>query len=296
MDIVDDNNVMAMVAMAQSRQKLAELEHPRQAKEVRQMIIEKFADSSDPTVAEMAAQYAGNVRFDAIDSLVAAVNQGRDVSAKRWREAVEALLDESPDLQTLRYLAGTTIDFESSPQAALADVTFEVLQSRLGDKDSAIGEELKLAIELRDARRSRIGQAFDLSAVQWLGGQPVDPSEIDGKVVLMPFWSVQSKESVMLFRKLQQIADRFPDRVRVIGMNLDSPTMQPADVLQQAGIGLDSFGGQFDASRQPVNPIARQYGMAGMPMTVILDTQGNVASIEFGDRQIESVVQNLVRD
>ncbi len=60
-------DVPAMMVLGQARETLANYGHEDEARRVRDTIIELFASSPDPQIAQLAGQLAGNVRFDAID-------------------------------------------------------------------------------------------------------------------------------------------------------------------------------------------------------------------------------------
>ncbi|TWU65683.1 thiol-disulfide oxidoreductase [Crateriforma conspicua] len=294
-EITSDRNVMAIVAMAQARQWLAKLDHPAESDEVRRMILDKFGASSDPNVSAMAAQYAGNVKFDAIDQLVAKAIEGQTINPTRWREAVETLLREAPDLLSVRYLCGTTLQFESGNQPELADITYEILEQRFADDTSAMGQDVQLALELRDARAEKIGQPIDVPLRSIYG--TVDRMEqLQGQVVLMPFWSTRFQDSLQLIPTLQKLESEFPDDVSVVGMNLDPSDDDVRGWMAQAGLELPTVALQQNADESvKVSPVARQFGMGGRPMTVILDRQGIVRKILFGDQNLRATVEALVQ-
>src|SRR6056297_392860 len=292
-EIAGDENVMAMVTMAQARQWLAKLEHNDQAATVRRLILETFGRSTDPDVAQMAAQYAGNVRFDEIDALVNAVATGRDVSAARWRESVDTLLDVAPDIMSVRYLCGTTLQFEANDQADLAAITYNTLEQRFADDETAIGDDVRLALELRDARRAKIGRPFDVpvAAVQ---GTVTSIDDLKGQVVLMPFWSTQFPDSLQLIPLLRQLESEHPETVSVIGMNLDASESAVRDWMNEVELDLPTVRATTTGETQNVSPVARQFGMGGRPMTLVIDQTGTVAAIEFGDARLKKIVEDLL--
>ena len=119
-------DVPAMMVMGQARETLANYGHEDEARRVRDTIIDLFASSPDPQIAQLAGQLAGNVRFDAIDQLRGQAIDGEPVSTAQWREAVETLIDESADMQTVKYLAGAALEFESRGLIDLVETTFDV--------------------------------------------------------------------------------------------------------------------------------------------------------------------------
>ena len=85
------DDVPAMMVMGQARQMLANYGHDEEARVVRDTIIDLYAGSSDPQVAKMASQLAGNVRFDGINELINSVHDNKPVSLDQWTESAETL-------------------------------------------------------------------------------------------------------------------------------------------------------------------------------------------------------------
>ncbi len=127
-------DIPAMMVMGQARETLANYGHQDKARLVRDTIIQLFANSPDPQIAQMAGQLAGNVRFDAIEELRGQAIDGEPVSASQWRDAVETLIDESADLQTVKYLAGAALEFESRGLNELVEATFDIASKRFDDR------------------------------------------------------------------------------------------------------------------------------------------------------------------
>lgn len=292
-DAVTSDNVMAMMAMGQSRDWLARLEHTSEAKRVRDLIRQKFGQSKDPQIAEMAASYAGAVQFDEISSLVDSIAEGQTVAESRWRDAVNELVEVEPDLRSVQYLCGTTLECEASGQPNLAAITYEVLREKVATQDNAMGQEAQVAIDLHEARQSRIGKPLNETLVPVSSDTPTIDS-LRGRVVLVPFWSGYVSESLLLIPLLQQLEQQNPDRVTVVGINVDPLDPNLASEMAKAKFDFASYQTKFDASLN-VSPVAAKYGLGGHPMTVILNQEGNVAAITFGEKQISSIVDDLLR-
>jgi hypothetical protein len=285
-------DVPALMTMGQARESLASYGHEAHAQQVRELILDLFADSPQPEIAQMAAQMAGNVQFDTINRLLGIALRGQTVSADQWGEAVRGLIDESADLQTVRYLAGSALEFESLGLDELANVTYEVLTTRFDDPDSATAREVKTAIDARQARRDVIGWAYDLKLPS-TDGASLTIGDYRGKVVLMPFWTMSSPESLQLVPRLKAIRDSYTDEVTIVGMNLDGDAAPLDQFLQTNDLGFPSFRAQQTTVANET-PVAVQFGVVSMPFAAILDPQGRVAAITLTGRDLEKTVAGLV--
>ena len=240
----------------------------------------------------MAAAMAGNVRFDAIDGLVDEVAKGGEVSTKQWKEAAQTLIDESADLQTVQYLAGTAVDFESRGEMELVNATFDVMQNRFTDKDSASYQELQMALEAKTARQAAIGREFDFSLPS-IDHAPLSMADYKGKIVLMPFWSIDFPASLQILPKLKQMVDQAPEKIAIVGMNLDADYERVQSFVEKSGLDFRSFRAE-SSEEMGGNPAAAQFGVVSLPCVAIFDQKGRAAKVDFAGRQLDSVVENLM--
>lgn len=294
------NDVPAMMVMGQARDMLARYGHDTEAKTVRDTIIDLFADSPDASIAAMAAQVAGNVRYDGIESLREKIAKGdgtpiSDLTIDQWREAAETLIDESADLQTVQYLAGAALEFEASDLDVLAKATYDVMTRRFDDPKTATGREVDLAVRARDAREKVIGRKFDpdLPAID---GAPLSMRDYRGKVVLMPFWASGFPESLQVVPILQDLVEANPNQVSIVGMNLDVAGTDLDEVAKDDAIGFPSYRADSSATDEVANPVAVQFGLVSMPFVAILDGEGRVRKLDFTGRQLASTVKELIEE
>lgn len=310
------SDVPAMMVMGQARQSLVSYGHDGKAKEVRDTIIDLFADSPDPKIAKMAAMMAGNVRFDAIDSLVTRITQpndapdagsisATDVTVQEWADAAETLIDESADLQTVQYLSGAAVEFESRGKTELAEATYDVMQGRFTDQDSASYQEMTMAIDAYQSRQNAVGREFDFSLPSVDGG-PLSMSDYRGKVVLMPFWTIDFPQSLQILPMLKQWADKHPNDLAVVGMNLDADPERVQMFSQKSGLDFRSFrapnrplstgdsASSSDLSGGNSNPAAAQFGVVSLPCVAVFDRKGKVVMIDFAGRQLDETLDRLL--
>jgi hypothetical protein len=286
-------DVPAMMTMGQARESLLSYGHEAHAQQVRDMIIDLFADSPQPEIAQMAARMAGNVRFDEINKLHGNAMRGEAVPAGAWREAVGTLIDVSADLQTVRYLAGSALEFESLGLSELSEATYDVMATRFDDAASATAREVQTAIDARQARQEIVGWVFDLDLPQ-VDGSSLSMNDYRGQVVLMPFWAMASHESLQLIERLKTIRDSHPDNVAVVGMNLDAEGAPVEQFLQANDLGFPSFRAETSPTDKIANPVGLKFGVVSMPFIAIFDQKGRVVAISFVGHNLEKTVEELI--
>ena len=292
----DSPDVPALMVMAKARQALAQFGHHEEAMKIRKAIIDLYADASDPQVAEMAAQAAGNVQSEEIEQLrVRALTAGGEsVSAEQWQESVEALIDESADMLTVQYLAASALQFESIGQDALVAATFQSLAKHFNDPSSATGREVELAIDAREARRQMIGRPFD-PLLPGVDGEPLQMGDYRGKVVLMPFWATGFPDSLQLISEFEAIEQANQDDVVIVGMNLDVEGAGVKEFMKANDLKFPSFRAVSSPTTKVANPMAAKFGMVSMPFTAIIDQEGRVAVINYDGQQLKETVDQLIK-
>lgn len=288
-------DVAAMMVMGQARESLDRYGHDQASRLVRDRIIELFADSPEPEIAEMAARMAGNVRFDGIDTLLNQVLDGEDVEVEQWKAAAQQLINESADLQTVQYLGGAALELEARNRNELADATYELLRSRFDDPSSATGQEVAMAVEAYQARQDVIGQVFspDLDSVD---GRSLALTDYRDKVVLIPFWAMSFPQSLQVVPQLKSIVNEFPDRVSIVGVNLDAEGEPVAEFVQTNQLGFPSFRAPTSPTDQVANPVAAKFGIVSMPFTAIVGTDGRIVEIDFTGQKLQKTVADLLAE
>jgi thiol-disulfide isomerase/thioredoxin len=286
-------DVPTMMVLGQARQLLAQYGHHEQAGMVRETIIDLFADTDDPQIASMAAQLAGSVEFDAIDRMLETAIGGGEVSAEAWSDAAKTLIDESADIMTVQFLAGAALEFEAINRDDLADATYDLLYDRFGEQSDAMGEETRIAIDARNARRQVVGLVFD-PALNQIDGTPLNMSQFSGKVVLMPFWASGFPQSLQLLPLLTEIRDSQPDKIAIVGMNLDPKDSPTQEFVRQNGLDFPSYHSVSSPTGKVSNSVATRFGMVSMPFVVVLDQQGRVVSLDFKGQKLRQIVDALL--
>ena len=286
-------DVPALMVMGEARHLLSLYGHDDQAILVRQHILDLFANSPNPEIAKMAAQAAGNVRFDGIEKLRVMVVKGKTVDVNRWRDAMSQLITEAPDLATAQYLAGAALEFEAVSEDELVAATYDVLSERFPDETESTGRVVKLATTAFEYRQKVIGRPFDPDLPR-VDGTPMPIEKFQGKVILMPFWAMQFPESLQLVELLRSVAKANPDEVVIVGMNLDPRGADVEGFVEQMKLGFDSYRSETDSTASVQNPVADRFGMVSMPFVAILDQDGRVVALDFTGKKIEPTVDRLL--
>jgi hypothetical protein len=288
-------DVPAVLVMAEARQMLANYGLIDQAAKVRDKILSLYGNSSDPMIAQVAADAAGTTKFDVTTRLLNAILENDQVAMSRWTEAVSELVAKAPEMNTVQFLASAALQLEAAGRDAFVEETFRILSEQFTDPQAATTAEVETAKNAMEARQEVIGSAFDFGELPSVPGQNVSPEDYENKVVLMPFWAITIPESLQLVRSLKEIRDRYPERVSIIGINLDPEQAPLQEFLAANEMGFPSFRSVSSSTESVANPMAARFGLVSLPFVAILDRDGTVAALDFTGRKLAATVEGLVQ-
>jgi len=291
-------DVPTLMIMGMAREDLNNAGFTEEAQSVREMILILYADSPDPAIAEMAASMAGSVTFEKIEKQRAALVSetpeiDKKVTVDEWSRSVETLIEEAPDLQTAQYLAAAALEFEGLQREDLVDATYKALSDNFGDSSSAISKEINVAQQARKARKEVIGKNFRWN-LPGTDGQEMPISQFAGKIILMPFWTQAFPSSLGIVPQLKKIRDEYPDKVVIVGVNLDPEGIDVQPFINKSQLDFVSFRSESSPSREISNQIAHDFGMVSLPFVAILDETGVIRSLNFTGRNLDTQVMNLI--
>jgi thiol-disulfide isomerase/thioredoxin len=147
---------------------------------------------------------------------------------------------------------------------------------------------------LADKTSLQTGVAPEIVATQWIDQQPVKLSDLRGQVVLLDFWAHWCGPCQYVFPKLQRWHDSYKDKGLVI-LGLTNYFGRANGRLAKAPEELDylrdfkkrnrlPYG--FAVSDSSTNEI--NYGVTSIPMSFLIDRNGNVRFIAVGANDQET--------
>lgn len=115
----------------------------------------------------------------------------------------------------------------------------------------------------------KAGESLGELVFQLRGGGELKLADLQGRWTVLDFWATWCSPCVASLPHVQQLQQRYSDRLRVVGITLDDRPEKEEEILQQAGVSFTNHTlakGVFDTAYQVVASIH-----IGVPLYVVLD-------------------------
>ena len=139
------------------------------------------------------------------------------------------------------------------------------------------------------------GQPAPDFALKSSSGENLRLSEYRGDVVMINFWATWCGPCRQEMPLLDELYSRY-QRVgfNLLGVNIDDDSSRAMDMIDELGV---SFPVLFDSSKE----VSRLYQVDAMPVTIIVDRDGNVRHVHQGykpgyEQQYLDQVRALLRE
>jgi len=136
------------------------------------------------------------------------------------------------------------------------------------------------------AQSPTIGESLEGFSLQDISGNQVSLADFSGKPLVINFWATWCKPCENEMPLLREIAQKSPNGLQVIGINVEEDVYIVNNFQQKIGINfpilLDSNGN-----------VADQYLINGYPTTFFVDASGVLRAINIGELDDSLLVKYL---
>lgn len=126
-------------------------------------------------------------------------------------------------------------------------------------------------------------------------GEQFDIKQYKGKVVLVDFWATWCGPCIA---ELPNVLDNYKKYhakgFEVIGVSLDQTPEKLTEFIADREIPWVNLFPEKEEDRYWNNPIARHYGISGIPATVLVNQEGNVVSLSARGEELDKQLESLL--
>lgn len=116
-----------------------------------------------------------------------------------------------------------------------------------------------------------------------------------GKSLLIVFWASNSAKFRADLPAIKQTLSKYPERLSVVGVNLDKDEIAVDRFLEETGIGWKHIFYSDPELRGLRNLVARHYGVHSIPQYWLVDPAGKVLSVNVDPAQLDRLVTESVQ-
>ncbi|MFV0443513.1 MAG: TlpA family protein disulfide reductase [Planctomycetaceae bacterium] len=173
-------------------------------------------------------------------------------------------------------VGGMLQDIDQNAEAVVAYNQFaKVIEDRKAEELSGLVESFKASARFAGL----LGNPIEIKGLT-VDGQPFDIAQFKGKVVLVDFWATWCGPCIGELPNVKQNYERYHSKgFEVVGISLDNDADRLKDFLEQEQIGWVTLFPADEGDRGWNNPIARYYGINGIPAVILVNQEGKVVNL-----------------
>jgi thiol-disulfide isomerase/thioredoxin len=257
--------------------------------------------AANPKVGKIIAKLGFYLPSERADSHAAAVDLIKQVAEKNPDRAARGQAAIAIAWQANGRFA--VAEFRNTPGletlAAQAEKAFEKVIADyadcprlLGDEKRTLGDMVKG--DLFELRHLRLGKAAPDIVGEGVDGEKFKLSDHRGKVVVVVFWASWCGPCMRMVPHERKLAARLKDEPFVIvGINGDGDRAKAKKTMADERMTWPSF---WNGPEGGAGPISREWNVRGWPSVFILDKKGVIRSKETRGKEMDEVVDKLLRE
>lgn len=194
-----------------------------------------------------------------------------------------------------------------------AQNAMQVAQSleRFGDTENAIAAYKQYAAIMKKKNPTELGDAVDRMeatvrrlellgnnieiAGPTVGGSNFNIADWKGKVVLVDFWATWCGPCIAELPNVKNLYDAYNEKgFEVIGISLDQDEESLQEFIKEKELKWPTIFFPEAENQGWDNPIARYYGISGIPTAILVNQDGKVVSLRARGKTLEEEVAKLL--
>lgn len=259
----------------------------------RSKIIDELKKDQRKSVQALAARIELEERISRIPVMPA------EAKKKLITEVGEQLTAASPEDDTMfisaaqnaMQVAQTLERFGDTENAIIAYSKYsEILEKKNHPDLGDAVERMKSTVR----RLSLLGNKIEISG-PILGGGKFNIDDLKGKVVLVDFWATWCGPCIAELPNVKNLYDAYHSKgFEVIGISLDQDVESLNEFIKEKELAWDTIFFPTPEEQGWDNPIARYYGISGIPTAILVNQDGKVVTLQARGESLQEELEKLL--
>lgn len=276
---------------------LGQYGYAESAEKVAATLKRVVAKSNNPQVLQLGQEILATARFAALEAMRSQISAAENRSPDQWFQEAEKVAAEGQDLMCVQYLASLALQLEALGQEDNASAIYRSIEKSLASaRDSQVSEAANTAVKAHAVRLGVVGTPITLSIRETIAGAPFDLQLYKGKVIVMPYWSIEQSDSLVTAASVEDFLASYGKDVQIIGVNMDvSPAgFEAAQRLSREKMPWPSLGAFNLQNPEQPSPLVDALGVVSVPTVVVLDKELRVAGVFLSQQGLEASLNKIL--
>ncbi|EMI53595.1 TlpA family protein disulfide reductase [Rhodopirellula sallentina] len=259
----------------------------RDARAELEELIESFAEDKRPEIRNFAV----------MEKLVTQVRGVRGMDTAEQKELVGQVLqiaDESGINSQLYSIASQlAAGLSAADQTDMAVKLYNNIADRMEDSDDERMQQMASRARGSARRIGLLGNEMELEGTT-AEGEAFDWSEYRGRVVLVDFWASWCGPCRGEIPNMKRNLEAYGDEFAIVGINMDRTVKAMQECIEEEEIQWVNLVGDKETGTGWDHPIARYYGVSGIPTAILVDREGKVVSLSARGKRLDASLEELL--